>query len=105
MSALHRWAELVEEVNGRVRVGARGVRDPDFRCEGYRRAEHEPFEDEASRPPDCETDGHYLCSECVFISEKALRRRRGECEECGAKLERMPGAYHVSDVWCPACSE
>ena len=104
MTALHRWAELVEEVNGRVRLGARGVRDPDARCEGYRRAEHEPFEDEPSRADNCETAGHYPCEPDDGLLP-LLRRRRGECEVCGAKLERMPGAYHVSDVWCPACSE
>lgn len=40
----------------------------------------------------CETDGHYLCSECKEIKLAVLRRRHDECEECGAKLEK-PGTY------------
>jgi len=39
---------------------------------------------------ECDTDGHYLCVECVHISSVTLRKRRDECTDCGAKLIREP---------------
>lgn len=64
--ALQRWAALVDEVNGRVRFGAAGVRDPDAPCSAFDPGEPEPGSD-------CHTDGHYMCDECT---------RRASCE-CG----------------------
>ncbi len=55
-------------------LGARGVRDPDAPCTAF-----EPGEPAG----DCQTDGHYLCDECVH--------RAARCT-CG-------GMYHTND--CP----
>jgi hypothetical protein len=60
--------------------GARGVRDPDANCEA--------FEPGSPRPNgDCQTDGHYLCDECVH---------RASCPRgCGGR---------PSQCKCIACS-
>lgn len=95
MSSIARWAELEAAVNGRVLVGMEGVRDPDFRCEGFRRADQEPKDARSAR--DCDTDGHYLCDDCIHISDKEARRRRGECA-CGGRVARF------DDPLCGECA-
>lgn len=92
------WRALVAEINGaRVPDGTPGVRDADAPCEDF-----EPvgraFED-APGEGNCETDGHYLCRECVHISLAALRRRRDQCEDCGEGLVTSK----VMGEHCPAC--
>jgi hypothetical protein len=47
-------------------VGIKGIRDPDSPCDAY-------APDAKPISPDCETDGHYLCSGCGL-------RKRGEDE-------------------------
>lgn len=91
--ALTAWHELVENVNGRTVFGQDGVRDPDAPCDGFKNG----------KPGDgtCETDGHYLCMECVEMSLGAPRRRRDECEDCGTKL--LPGTTSAALVACPEC--
>jgi hypothetical protein len=55
---LQRGAAALQEELRRGHLGAPGLRDPDFPCEGY-----EPGESRAAA--DCETDGHYLCAGCA----------------------------------------
>jgi hypothetical protein len=43
-------------------VGIPGIRDPDNRCAGYTPRKRLV----SDAPADCESDGHYLCNECVF---------------------------------------
>lgn len=63
------WRILELEVNGKAYVGQRGVRDPEFPCEGF-----EPGKPTISGR--CETDGHYVCDECV---------ERATCGGCGKR--------------------
>lgn len=92
------WRALVAEINGaRVPDGTPGVRDADAPCESFDPAGKD-FEDAPGRGT-CETDGHYICRECVHISIAALRRRRDQCEDCGTPL-----AYTlVSGEHCHIC--
>jgi len=83
------WNQLVASVNGTTTIGTTGVRDPDYPCEGFNAvgaAFHQVTE--FSTMNRCETDGHYMCTECTEISIGELRRRQGRCEECGSDLER-----------------
>jgi len=99
------WRAVVSELNGgRIPDGVAGIRDIDAPCE--------EFLPEGECAPggaafsDCETDGHYLCEECVHISVRALRSRRDECEDCGTKLvHRDYGHGHRSlePDRCPSC--
>ncbi len=90
------WRALISEVNGgRIPDGEPGVRDVDAPCDVF-----EPGE---SGHGPCETDGHYLCVECVHIDLATLRRRRDQCEDCGAKLERVRTGYGPEDVCSARC--
>lgn len=94
------WRALIEALNGpppRVPDGTPGVRDVDAPCEDYQPA-GAPWKD-APGTGGCDTDGHYLCRECVHISEAALRWRRDECATCGTKLAESPALGEH----CPAC--
>lgn len=57
MSALQQWAFLEAELNGRAIVGQPGGRDPEYPCA--------MFEPGTPAGSDCNTDGHYMCRECV----------------------------------------
>jgi hypothetical protein len=70
------WRDLYEEINGRDP----NTRDPGSPCEAW---------EQVASPDgsgDCMTDGHYMCVECKNISLVALRRKRDQCVDCGAKL-------------------
>ncbi|MGH9462243.1 MAG: hypothetical protein ACRD1X_13555 [Vicinamibacteria bacterium] len=73
MNALDRWQQLEALANGRTIVGMDGVRDPEAPCEVFRNGT--PF-------GRCETDGHYLCDECVerATCEGGCGRRPSQCE-------------------------
>ena len=76
------------------------MRDTEAPCDAY-----DPVggpDTDATGDGHCETDGHYLCRECRNISLEALRRRRDECQECGAMLVPYPGGGQ-EPVWCPKC--
>ena len=95
------WRALYAELNGgRVPDGTPGIRDQDAPCEHY-----DLDGSLGAVFSDCETDGHYLCEECVHISARALRRRRDQCEDCGTAL--VPDNYggHVTHdpIRCPEC--
>lgn len=66
MSALHAWAELVANVNGRTVLGQVGVRDPDGVCEEFDGRRYDGS-------GGCHSDGHYLCIECSHLSPDAPR--------------------------------
>lgn len=75
------WRALYEDLNGRAhKPEYPQTRDPDAPCDAW----------EQTDAPDgsghCLTDGHYMCVECIHISLATLRRRRDQCDECGAKL-------------------
>lgn len=94
------WRSLVNEINGgRIHDGENGIRDVDAPCDAFMSA-GVAF-DIADGTDDCETDGHYLCSECVRISQETLRRRRDLCRDCGAPLER---AYTKDEACSARCS-
>ncbi len=77
------WRGLVHEVNGgRPPDGLPGIRDVDAPCDVFEPV-GAPWE-YATGTGDCETDGHYICRECVHISLRAVRRKSDLCEECGA---------------------
>lgn len=44
-------------------VGVPGMRDPDNKCAGYTPRKRLP----GDAPADYQSDGHYLCKECVFL--------------------------------------
>lgn len=70
-----RWQHLVAVANGRTLVGMDGVRDPEGPCEMF---ENGPLHGGTG---DCETDGHYLCDECVHRATcEGCRRRPSQCE-------------------------
>ena len=55
----------------RERFGDAGVRDPDFICR--------EFEPGTPGPGACESDGHYLCAECVhYVGDKTPDHGQGE---------------------------
>lgn len=79
MSAVDRWAVLVEEVNGRRGYYSQHVRDPEFPCDGYERAD---LLDEGVMPiRDCTSDGHYICRArtmgCIHFSAVLFGEARG----------------------------
>lgn len=81
------WVALFHEINGgRIPDGEPGIRDVDAPCEAFQLGE--------PRGGTCETDGHYICAECVEISPKVLRRRRDLCEECGTPLKFRSATDH-----------
>jgi hypothetical protein len=61
-----RWNVLVAQVNGKATHGEDGIRDPEFPCSGFLHGK--------PSQGTCESDGHYLCSECV---------ERLTCDQCG----------------------
>ena len=65
-TALSRWAELVECVNGRTLLGAVYVRDPDNICDCFDGCVYDGS-------GDCDSDGHYLCTACSRLSPQAPR--------------------------------
>jgi hypothetical protein len=82
---LTQWAILVEQVNGRTSFGEDGVRDPENPCSAF--VEGEPR-------GDCETDGHYMCDECVERATCELCLKRPihcECDHIILSLERFFG--------------
>jgi DNA-directed RNA polymerase subunit RPC12/RpoP len=80
------WLPLLAELNGgRIPDGTSGVRDVDAPCEAFK-PHGAPWE-RAPGDGSCDTDGHYICAECVHISQREARRRQDLCEECGAKIE------------------
>jgi hypothetical protein len=56
--AYRRYARLMQ-TSGRKPVGVPGNRDPDSPCPAF-----EPRPCRLGDWSDCESDGHYLCSEC-----------------------------------------
>ena len=79
------WRGLMNEINGgRIPDGERGIRDVDAPCESFVPT-GAPYELSLGGG-DCETDGHYICKECVHISLSTLRARLDQCRECGEKL-------------------
>jgi len=89
--AMIAWNQLVASVNGTTTIGTIGVRDPDYPCEGFNpvgAAFRQVTESDLCSWSRCETDGHYMCTECTEISIDELRRRQCRCEECGSDLER-----------------
>jgi hypothetical protein len=93
------WRALVWEINGnRPFDGTPGIRDVDAPCDAFEPA-GEPFE-QAKGEGSCDTDGHYICSECVHISLRVLRARRDQCEDCGAPLVRERNVGEVCSARC-----
>ena len=79
------WRALVNEINGgRIPDGEPGIRDIDAPCESFEPAGAPNQFAEGNGT--CETDGHYICSECVHIAGHTLRERRDQCVECGAPM-------------------
>lgn len=66
MIHLQRWAELVENVNGRTMFGQVGVRDPENPCDEF---DGKGYNGKGQ----CPSDGHYLCTECSHLSPEAPR--------------------------------
>lgn len=60
------WRELIASVNGVTYVGQRGVRDPEYPCEGFTATGYDGS-------GTCHSDGHYLCTECSELSPDAPR--------------------------------
>lgn len=61
------WENLVEQVNGRRGIfGTAGVRDPQNPCELFDGLRFDGT-------GECQSDGHYLCTECSRLSPKAPR--------------------------------
>ena len=88
-------AELVHlqrEIDNRLvqlragRLGAPGVRDPDAPCSGF-----DPGKPGTAPIADCDSDGHYLCSEC---------KRLVVCSECGQHCQAVAPATAA-----PNCTE
>jgi len=77
--------------------GTPGVRDVEAPCEVFNVGE--------PGRGDCETDGHYLCVECTEIALHVLRRRRGQCEDCGASLVRARGPWGDEDACSTRCEK
>ncbi len=53
--------------------GKKGVRDSDHPCDVF--DNESPY---VAAEADCDTDGHYLCDECRFMSQKAKDAREFE---------------------------
>lgn len=61
--------------------GVKGKRCSDYPCEAY-----EPTQDAtylglritAPGTGDCDSDGHYLCNDCIHLSDRAIRERTEE---------------------------
>lgn len=68
-TALERWAWLTAEVNGRTAIGMPGVRDPESPCELFTPGE-------PSSTSGCDSDGHYICEECLHLKV---------CPDCGVR--------------------
>lgn len=99
------WRAVVSELNGgRIPDGTIGIRDLDAPCEEFLPHGAEPLHGMHTFS-DCETDGHYICEECVHISERALRHRRDQCEDCGEKLVHTVEGTYTSRYpdRCPVC--
>lgn len=56
---------------GRIPVGLPGHRDPDNKCREYF-----PVLKPSGKGP-CESDGHYLCSECEWITQGRIDENNG----------------------------
>lgn len=74
------WRPLLAALHGVAKIGEPGIRDADSPCD--------VFDPGTPGGGDCDTDGHYMCSECRHISERETRRRADLCEDCGAPLQR-----------------
>lgn len=90
------WRALVAEINGAPLLGTPGVRDFLAPCDAFNPGE--------PGQGNCSTDGHYLCDECTEIALHVLRRRRDQCEQCGARLERVRGAWGDKDACSARCT-
>lgn len=99
-----RWRVLVCELNGgRIPDGEPGIRDVDAPCEMFQPV-GEPFEqNDGTDTGTCETDGHYLCTECQHIELRTIRRRRDQCEDCGTKLVTERGPFRPEEVCSAHC--
>jgi len=97
------WRGIVALLGGGGHIpdGEPGIRDVDAPCEGFQPA-GKPHEYAAGKVGGCETDGHYICAECVEIDLATLRRRRDLCEDCGAKLRDSIGPYGGVEKTCSA---
>jgi len=86
------WRAFVAEINGigRIPDGTPGIRDVDAPCDTFQPGD--------PGHGNCQTDGHYICVECIKIDPRTLRTRRDECEECGTPRPRV-GAVSLGD--CP----
>ena len=99
------WNLLVAEVNGKRELGMPGVRDPEAPCEAFSPvgvAFQQVKESELTGHGDCETDGHYMCTECTLISVGALRHRQSRCDACGTPLI-FRGNDRVEPTFCQIC--
>ena len=62
-------------VNGRTSFGDAGVRDPDNPCDFFEPVDNHDWLGMEVRAPgggDCQSDGHYLCSRCVRLSDQRI---------------------------------
>lgn len=66
MSVLQRWNELYAHANGRTTLGEVGVRDPEYPCSEFDASGYDGY-------GNCQSDGHYLCTECSKLSKSAPR--------------------------------
>lgn len=100
------WRALVSELNGgRVSDGYAGIRDVDNPCEAFAPVGAPWVQSEGTGR--CETDGHYLCSECTEISLEEVRRRRDLCQDCGTALvlgDSLRGYSSREAEVCPSCA-
>jgi hypothetical protein len=91
-----RWRSFIAELHGLALVGTPGVRDVDAPCDA--------FEPGTPGQGSCQTDGHYMCVECVHIDLLTLRARRDECGTCGTKLIAV-GRRSTTLAYCPTCDK
>ena len=101
------WRALVWELQGRpdrLHDGSRlpdgepGVRDVDAPCDVFEPV-GAPYQ-YSKGTGECDTDGHYLCRECVHISLHEVRRRKGLCQVCGSQ----PFDSGPLKGMCPECA-
>jgi hypothetical protein len=88
------WRELVANVNDSTFFGQDGVRDPDAPCTAFHNGKPAGL---------CETDGHYLCDECMERASCSGCGRRPMSCECDFDFDEhynatLRGAHHAEDT-------